>query len=215
LLLLAIPPVYLLLDGLRVLPPGLRDRPWPLALVAAAVPWMSRRRAALLLLTLVSLGALFWTTHVRYRLPPSSPEAGVGAPLPDVTVADQSGAPVRVGELRDRPLLLVWFRGSWCPYCRRQLADLAAEWRHYSPSEFRLLAISADPPEPLARLKQSLGIDFPLLSDPELKLVNHCPLAHCVAITDGRGVVRWAVISGNWEKDLPARALLQAAFRQH
>ena len=50
---------------------------------------------------------------------------------------------------------------------------------HYR--DFRLLAISADPPAPLAKLKHDLALPFPLISDPERALVNRCELAHCVA----------------------------------
>jgi hypothetical protein len=41
-----------------------------------------------------------------------------------------------------------------------------------------------------------------------------CQLAHCVDVLDAKGRVRWGVLSGNWEKNLPAHALLQAAWRQ-
>jgi peroxiredoxin len=210
LLSLAAAPVYLVLDAAGLLPPSLRDRPWPFAVAAVILALLARPRALAAAAAVVSIVALAWTAHARYRLPPSSPGAGVGAPLPDVTLPDENGRAVSLKS--DRTLLLVWFRGSWCPYCRRQLADLAAELRRH-PAGFRLLAVSEDPPEPLRRLKEELQLPFPLLSDPEHKLMNRCELAHCVAISDGNNLVTWGVVSGNWEKDLPARALLQAAFR--
>jgi len=210
LLSLAAAPVYLAADAAGLLPPSLRDRPWPFAVAAVVLALLARPRALAAAFAVVSIVALAWTAHARYRLPPSSPGAGVGAPLPDVTLPDESGHSVSLrGE---GPLLLVWFRGSWCPYCRLQLADIASELRRH-PARFRLLAVSEDPPEPLRRLKAELQLPFPLLSDPQHKLTNHCELAHCVAISDGNNLVTWGVVSGNWERDLPARALLQAAFR--
>jgi peroxiredoxin len=209
-------PLYLGLDAARILPLPLRDRPWPFALAAVILPLVALRRSRklrtmALSIALASAAAVGVAAHLRYRLPPSSPGAGVGTPLPDLTLSDESGHPTRLRD--DRPLLIVWFRGSWCPYCRKQLAELAAEMPHFSDGNFRLLAISADPPEPLAKLKDSLRLPFSLISDPGSALVNRCELAHCVAIADGKGVIRWGVVSGNWEKDLPARALLQAAWR--
>jgi peroxiredoxin len=208
-------PAYLLFDIYGVLPPSLRDRPWPFALatVLLSLAALRRMRRAALFVAFASLAALGWTAHHRYRLPPPSATFGVGTPLADETLSDETGNRVRLRELHDRPLLVVWYRGSWCPFCRRQLVDLADELSRFAPSDLRVVAVSADPPEPIQKMKRELQLPFSLLSDPEKRLVNRCELAHCVAIVDTSGMIRWGVVSGNWEKDLPARALLQAAYR--
>jgi peroxiredoxin len=211
LLLAAIVPAYLLLDAAGLLPLWLRDRPLPFAAAAVALALLPRRRAPALALATACIAALAWVSWSRYRLPPASPGAGVGTPLPDLTLPDEAGRPVHLRG--DRPLLLVWFRGSWCPYCRRQLAELAAEVRRHPRADVRLVAVSPDPPEPLHRLAEELRVPFPLLSDPDQRLMNRCELAHCVAVAGGDNQVRWGVVSGNWERDLPARALWQAAYR--
>jgi peroxiredoxin len=218
LLVAAATPIYLWLDGRRLVPVWLRDRPLPFILALCALAWLAQRRSpgllrvAVLTLALGSSAALGWTIHSRYRLPPSS--MATGAPLADLTLANQSGQPVRLRDLRGRPLLLIWFRGSWCPYCRKQLADVAAELAPFGPDDLQLLAVAPDPPAPLQTLQQQLKLPFPLLADPDRHLMNACELGHCVAILDAGGVIRWAVVSGNWQNDLPARALLQAAYRQ-
>lgn len=211
-------PAYLFLDGRAVLPLALRDRPWPLALLCVALAFfaqrLSRRKVVPLLVALLSLGALGAAAFLRYRLPPSSPSSQVGGRLPDVVVHDQSGAPVKLRALQG-PLLLVWFRGSWCPYCRRQLADIAAEEARFPAAHLRVLAVSVDPTGPLQTLRRELQLSFPLLSDPERQLADQCEVGHCVALLDSSGVIRWGVVSGNWERDLPARALLQALYREN
>ena len=212
-------PAYLALDVAHLCPVALRDRPWPFMLAALVVAVIAARtaprlRVLALALAVVSSAAVAAAAYARYRLPPSSATAGVGQPLPDLTLRDESGQPVRLRALTSRPALLVWFRGSWCPYCRQQLAELATELAHRPPPDFRVLAVAPDPPEPLARLKRDLKLPFTLLSDPDAQLVNRCELGHCVAILDGNGIVRWGVVSGNWERDLPARALVQATYRQ-
>ncbi len=212
-------PAYLLLDRYGRVPVAVRDRPWPFALAAVLLSlaaWRVCRRArtAALVIMLASSAALGGAAYSRYRLPPSSAEAGVGAPLPELTLPDQTGKRLSLRALDGRPLVLIWFRGSWCPYCRQQLSEIEADLAHFSAADVRVLAVSPDPPEPLVTLQRELKLTFPLLSDPDRLLVNRCQLTHCVAIVDGSGVVRWGVVSGNWQKDLPARALLQAAYRQ-
>jgi peroxiredoxin len=210
-------PVYLALDAMRLIPLPLRDRPWPFGLfaLACALPALrlpARLRALAIGIAILSSGATALAARARYRLPASSTGAGVGEALPELALSDESGHAVRLrGD--DRPLLLVWFRGAWCPYCRRQLASLSAELERVGGAGVRTLAVAPDPPAPLRALKQELKLPFSLISDPERRLVNRCELAHCVAVADAHGIIRWGVVSGNWDKDLPARALIQAAYR--
>lgn len=215
---LAAAPLYWLLDEQVGLPIALRDRPWPLGLATLALALLAARawprlRALAVIVALAAPLLLGATAYARYRLPATSTHAGLGKPLPDHTVADDRGAAVALRALPARPTVLVWFRGAWCPYCRKQLAELAAEATRYPPDAFSIVAVAADPPEPMAKLRADLHLAMTLLSDPERHLVNVCELGHCVAILDAKGVVRWAALSGNWEKQLPARALLQAAYR--
>jgi peroxiredoxin len=210
---------YVALELGGLVPLALRDRPVPFELAAAACAFAAAWRAPRLrtlagIVLIASTGTIAGVAHVRYLLPPSSASAGVGEPLPDFTLRDQSGAEVKLRAPGDaRPILLVWFRGAWCPYCRRQLVELAAELERTGGGGVRTLAVAPDPPEPLRKLQHESKLPFPLLSDPERRLFNRCELGHCVAIADGQGVVRWGVVSGNWERNLPARALLQAAYR--
>jgi peroxiredoxin len=214
---LAAAPLYYAADAARLLPPSLRDRPWPFALLALLLALPSLRNARLRMLGLATLAlsfaALVVIARVRYRLPDSS--AAIGAPLPALVLHDQDGRAVdlRAVTAGGKPTLLIWFRGAWCPYCRKELADVARELRPFSDEDLRVLAVAADPPEPLAKLKRELALPFTLLSDPDRQLVARCELSHCDAILDGKGVVRWQVVSGNWERNLPPRALLQAAYR--
>ena len=203
-------PAYLLLDHAGLVPLSMRDRPWPFVLLALLFPVLALRRRPRsrplpLMVAIVSTCAVGWAAQARYRLPPSTEKTE----LPAISLPDEEGHATSLKG--DRPLLLVWFRGSWCPYCRKQLAEIASEARRYDG--VRVLAVAPDPPEPLFKMRRELSLPFSLVSDPERKLVNKCELAHCVAILDAGGLVRWQAISGNWERNLPARALLQAAYR--
>lgn len=221
-----VPALNWFLEGAGNMPVALRDHPFALAFGAIAVSAgtiaFSRRNVTsrswfavtcvLAVLGSASAALLGWRVHMRYVLPPSSPSAGVGTSLPEVALADDAGNVVALSKLRGRPTLLVWFRGAWCPYCRRQLTDLAPIAREYA-DRVQVVGVTSDSPELLRRLRQELGIPFPILSDPEGLLMRRCELSHCVAITDPDGIVRWGVLSGNWDKLAPL-ALLQATFEQ-
>lgn len=56
-----------------------------------------------------------------------------------------------------------------------------------------VLAISVDSPEENAGVVQRLGLDFPVLSDPELKAIDAYDLRHEDAVVEGTDVARPAV----------------------
>lgn len=109
---------------------------------------------------------------------PESPQLGtlppdVGVPpgqrAPDAPLHDASGNAVQLRDLVAKgPVLLVFYRGGWCPYCNFQIRELttacpALERRGVTP-----VAVSVDRVEEAQRTKATYTIPFPVLSDPDL-----------------------------------------------
>ena len=92
--------------------------------------------------------------------------AGVAAPSFTARNADGSDFVFDPSSL-DRPAMLIFYRGGWCPYCNRHLAEL----RHVVPElEQRgmdVYFLSADSPANLASALHgdAEGLDYTLLSD--------------------------------------------------
>lgn len=81
--------------------------------------------------------------------------------LPDDTGQQQSLEPLR----GQKPLLLFFFRGAFCPTARRDLSGYAAAYSRITALGAELIAISVDAPPELRRLRERLDLRFPLLSD--------------------------------------------------
>ncbi|WP_394831420.1 peroxiredoxin family protein [Pendulispora rubella] len=219
-------PLFLALDRMMLLPPSLRDRPWPFELIVVfgtaaivmTVRWFDGkgRWAALLtggaiacVLNVVVLSVLARSS----RLPPVPPELALGAHVPAVTLQDQGGAPIELGKTNG-PLLVVVFRGVWCPYCRKELARLAQQIPRFSSSEVRVYGISADDPDALLRHQRSSELPFSLLSDPEQKVTALCGTSmHCLLLFDRSGALRWGGFSESWRSPPRYEDVLQAAYR--
>jgi len=70
----------------------------------------------------------------------------------------------------ERPAVLLFYRGGWCPYCNQQLSGLRGADDQLAEMGYDLFYLSADKPEKLR--EGSLGDDVPfvLLADDMLKV---------------------------------------------
>ncbi len=92
-----------------------------------------------------------------------------GQPAPDAAVERADGAPVTLAELyATGPVLLVFYRGGWCPYCNYQVHELATAWPEFQSRGVTPVMISVDRMEEAAKTQASWEIPFPVLSDPDL-----------------------------------------------
>jgi len=92
----------------------------------------------------------------------------VGQIAPDFTLPDQNGNSVQLSRI-GQPVMLVFYRGWWCPFCVRQLAELRALLTE--SDKIRVYAISVDPAEKSKEVIEKIAKDgkgklpFPILSD--------------------------------------------------
>ncbi|WP_428820612.1 peroxiredoxin-like family protein [Microbulbifer sp. MCCC 1A16149] len=95
----------------------------------------------------------------------------VGDNPTDFTVLTHKGEKVSLSELTKShaPILVVFYRGGWCPYCNVQIRQLAEAWPEFEKRGITPVLISVDKPDASAMAKATYEIPFPVLSDPELK----------------------------------------------
>jgi alkyl hydroperoxide reductase subunit AhpC len=73
-----------------------------------------------------------------------------GASAPNVTVKTADGSPVSLNALiMQKPSVVIFYRGGWCPYCSRQLAELKSIEQELVDEGYQILAISPESPEKL------------------------------------------------------------------
>lgn len=172
--------------------------------------------AVLALLLLSSLGVA------------EQPGLKIGESAPDFRLASSTGGSVALkSALADGPVALVFVRSAdWCPFCRRQLTDLQAALKDIETAGLRLIAVSYDAPSTGAAAAKKLGLTYPLLSDPDSKVItaygilNHeamgkgAGIAHPVAfILDRQGVIRAKLMRDDY-RDRPESTELIAAAKQ-
>lgn len=145
------------------------------------------RNTALPILAIVCLAAALAAPASHAEISASAEEtqplpAGVAAPSFTARNADGSDFVFDPSSL-DRPAMLIFYRGGWCPYCNRHLAEL----RHVVPElEQRgmdVYFLSADSPANLASALHgdAEGLDYTLLSDARLGAAKAFGLAFRVS----------------------------------
>jgi peroxiredoxin len=96
-----------------------------------------------------------------------------GTPAPNVTVKTADGSPVSLrAVLMQKPTVLIFYRGGWCPYCSRQLAELKSIEQDLVNEGYQVLAISPESPKKLQSQKLETEFAVTLISDESLDAIR-------------------------------------------
>ena len=135
----------------------------------------------------------------------------VGDQAPAFTLPAVDGRAVSLhGLLAEGPVVVVFYRGGWCPYCNLQLRALQAVMPQIEAAGGRLVAISPQTPDESLSTQQKAGLGFDVLSDVGSAVSRRYGLVHTVD-GDTREVLRQfgndlERINGTdtWELPVPA-----------
>ncbi len=90
----------------------------------------------------------------------------VGDTIPSFMLPNAEGHIVFSDDLLKRgPLVVNFFRGDWCPYCRRTLEVLETTLPDITAAGGRLVALTPDTGSHLAATKRNYAITYEVLSD--------------------------------------------------
>ena len=97
----------------------------------------------------------------------------IGQTIPDVTLYDIDDKPINLKQLvAQKPTVLVFYRGGWCPYCNAQLAGLREVETQIMAQGYQLVAISPDSPERLKAQKMKTEYQIVRLSDKHFDAIS-------------------------------------------
>jgi peroxiredoxin Q/BCP len=88
-----------------------------------------------------------------------------GDTAPDFTLPDQDGEDVTLSELRGRPVVLYFYPRAGTPGCTKQACSIRDHAADYRDLGVRVLGVSPDPAERVAKFHGKQSLDFTLLAD--------------------------------------------------
>jgi peroxiredoxin len=125
--------------------------------------------------TLVTVGVVFHSLAQGQKYKDVNQAKGlpVGAMVEDFTASDQFDKEFRLSEqLAKGPVVLIFYRGQWCPVCNRHLGQLQDSLAMIEASGARLIAVAPEQPPYLKSMATKTEAEFSLLYDEAYRISN-------------------------------------------
>ncbi|TCC98123.1 AhpC/TSA family protein [Pedobacter frigidisoli] len=162
----------------------------------------------------------------------------IGETIPSVVLPDATGKSFNLNEsMASKPTILVFYRGGWCPFCRKQLSGMQTIEGDLTKMGYQIIAISTDSPENLTKTMGKQHLTYTLLSDSELSASKKFGIAYVgpknyektliegsngknvdkllpvpsVFILDGKGVIKFEYINPDFKQRISPELLKAAA----
>lgn len=120
-------------------------------------------------------------THAQTIVPELAEDISpllIGESIPEGTVTDMWGKAVSLRAIvSTKPTILIVYRGGWCPYCNRQLAELQSIEKDILDKGYQIIALSPDAPENLVESVDKHQLNYSLYSDADLQMIKAFGLA--------------------------------------
>lgn len=134
----------------------------------------------------------------------------IGDEAPNFVLKNAAGNSVELKEyLKKGKVVLIWYRGGWCPYCNLTLRHLQEELPNFQAQGASLIALTPELPDNSLSTKEKNNLDFEVLSDIGNKVAHTYGIVY--SLTDkvaerynaGFGMEKY---NGNTSNQLPLAA---------
>jgi len=117
----------------------------------------------------------------------------INSKAPDFKSKDQNGNEIVLKDLRKKgPVVLVFYRGYWCPYCNKELQRLEDSLLLITDKGVQLIAITPEKKEGVAKTIEQTKATYPIITDEEMKIMKAYDVAYPV---DDKTVGRYKMAS--------------------
>ncbi|BDD04984.1 peroxiredoxin-like family protein [Aureibacter tunicatorum] len=97
----------------------------------------------------------------------------VGDKAPEVKGINQFGENINLKDkLKDGKVVVLFYRGSWCPYCKKQLSDLQDSLNLISAKGAEIIAVTPERKEGIKKVQSKLDAGFNILHDKDLEIMK-------------------------------------------
>ena len=117
----------------------------------------------------------------------------INSKAPDFKGKDQNGNEVVLKDLRKKgPVVIIFYRGYWCPYCNKELQKLEDSLQLIREKGAQLIAITPEKQEGIVKTVERTKATYPIITDDELKIMKAYDVAYQV---DTKTIERYKMAS--------------------
>lgn len=161
--------------------------------------------------TLTILISLATTAMLNAQQLPEQPEdispLLIGETIPNSELTTLDGKTIAFHEIaKEKPTVLIIYRGGWCPYCNRHLAAIGQTEAEILELGYQVVAVSPDKAEKLQETAQKDSIRYRLFSDGDGAFTKAAGLAFQAPQRYGERLLDWSG-GENTEGYLPVPAV--------
>lgn len=103
---------------------------------------------------------------------PQTPRLEVGDKAPSFSLPDADGKTVKLSDYKGRKVIVYFYPAASTPGCTKEACDFRDNLRELNDAGLDVVGISPDKPEKLAKFRDKEKLAFPLLSDPDRKVLT-------------------------------------------
>jgi len=97
----------------------------------------------------------------------------IGQNAPSFEALDQNGSLFSSSDiLKEKQLIVVFYRGQWCPYCNRHLSELQDHLLDFKKAGAQIVAISPERNENISKTVAKTKAEFPVLWDKDNSIME-------------------------------------------
>ncbi len=102
----------------------------------------------------------------------------IGEVIPDAVLKSPDASDHSVlGIISEKPTILLFYRGGWCPFCNAQLAEIQTIENQIIELGYQIVAISPDSPENLKLTDEKQKLTYSLYADSDGTLIKSIGIA--------------------------------------
>lgn len=113
--------------------------------------------------------SLFFSMSLSAQLPTKAEDVSpllIGETFPNTMLTGTDGKSVAFLELaKEKPTVLIFYRGGWCPYCNAQLAAVGKQEAEILKLGYQVIAVSPDEVKNLQATATKDSVAYRLFSD--------------------------------------------------
>jgi len=102
----------------------------------------------------------------------------VGEDAPEIIGVDQNGQKINSTEiLKDNKILMVFYRGNWCPHCKKHLGSLQEHLNELIEKGIYVIVVSPESVDKTKETAELWHVNFSIIHDVNNKIMNDYKVA--------------------------------------